>query len=274
MERERIVDGVWVFRSRFAEMLSTLIDMGRGRAVLVDPPMFADEAAGIQGFAQGEGLRIEYLVVTHAHGDHAYGTAHFPETPIIAHTGFWEFWREVEAADRGFFSRFLPGYEPPRVRPPNFLLADGSRIVFGRELVLRHVPGHSPDGILLEIPGEGIWIAGDTVIPVPLISSGSLRGLRETLRGLLEAFPGGILVPGHGGVLRGDAAREAIAANLEYLRRLEEAVERAIAAGMGLGELLSSPLDRLGLTAGRPDAVELWIHRENLKRAYAELSGR
>ncbi|MGY4706818.1 MBL fold metallo-hydrolase [Candidatus Bipolaricaulota sp. J31] len=274
MSPAEIGENIWVFRSRFVNMLSTLIRLDGERAALVDPPMFADEADEIRGFAGERGFSIVFLILTHAHGDHAYGIAHFPDALVLAQSLFWEFWREIEAADRGFFSRFLPGYELPELRCPNLLLADGSRLRFARELVFRHVPGHSPDGLLVELPEERVWIAGDTVIPTPLISSGSLRELRETLRTLLREFPGGILVPGHGEVLRGEAAREAISANLAYLARLEEVIKRAMAAGMELKALLEVPPQKLGLGSKNPDIVELWIHRENLRRAYEELSGR
>ena len=273
MEREDLAQGVWTFRSRFADMLSTLIGLNGKRAALIDPPMFADEAAEIRGFAVKQGLSVDFLILTHAHGDHIYGAAHFPGALIIAHRGFWDFWCRIGAEDREFFARFLPDYEIPEVRRPHFLLENGSEIWLGRRLIFKHVPGHSPDGLMVELPREGIWIVGDVVIPTPLFSSGSLLELKRTLRELLEEFSGGVLVPGHGRALRGDAARGAIAANLGYLERLESAVREAIAKGTGLGELLKVPPERLGLSQGNPDPLDRWIHRENLRRAYEELSG-
>jgi glyoxylase-like metal-dependent hydrolase (beta-lactamase superfamily II) len=272
MERENLAQGVWIFKSRFAEMLSTLIGLDGKRAALIDPPMFADEAAEIRGFAAERGLSVDFLILTHAHGDHVYGAAHFPGALIIAHRSFWVFSRKIEAADQKFFTRFLPGYEIPEVRCPHLLLEDGSEMRLGRRLIFRHAHGHSPDGLMVELPDEGIWIVGDVVIPTPLLSSGSLVELKTSLRELLERFSGGVLVPGHGRALRGDAARGAIAANIEYLERLESAVRDAIAKGMELDELLEIAPECLDLSPRDLDPLDRWIHRENLRRAYEELS--
>jgi len=270
---EAIAEGIWVFRSRFAEMLSTLIRLDADHAVLVDPPMFADEAEGIRRFARERGLSVDFLVLTHAHGDHIYGAVHFPGTLTLAHRDFWDFWREIEAMDREFFSRFLPDYGIPEVRCPHLLLAHGSRMRFQRELVFAHVPGHSPDGLMVELPGEGIWIAGDTVLPVPLVSSGSLRRLHATLLDLLGRFHGGTIVPGHGEVVRDGTARRLLEGNVRYLERLGEEVGRAISAGKDLREVEGSlPLARFGIREDAVGGLAAWIHRENLRRAYTELS--
>ncbi len=271
MEREDLAQGVWIFKSRFAEMLSTLIGLDGKRAALIDPPMFADEAAEIRGFAAERELLVDFLILTHAHGDHVYGAAHFPGALIIAHRSFWDFSRKIEATDQKFFARFLPDYEIPEVRCPHLLLEDGSEMRLGRRLIFRHAHGHSPDGLMVELPDEGIWIVGDVVIPTPLLSSGSLVELKTSLRELLERFPGGVLVPGHGRALRGDAARGAIAANIEYLERLESAVRDAIAKGIELDELLEIAPECLDLSPRDLDPLDRWIHRENLRRAYEEL---
>lgn len=274
MLSQEIGEGVWVFRSRFADMLSTLVQLDGRRAALVDPPMFADEADEIRGFAGERGLSIEFLVITHAHGDHAYGIAHFPDALVLAQSRFWEYWREIEATDRVFFSRLLPEYVIPELRCPNLLLANGSRLRFERELSFRHVPGHSPDGLLVELPAEGIWIAGDTVLRIPFISSGERTELLMTLRELGGRFRGEAIVPGHGRVLRGEEARRLLAENILYLERLGTEVERAVREGGGLEEAVAIPLTRFGIPEGAVGGLAAWIHRENLKKVYEELSGR
>ncbi len=271
---EVIAEGVWVFRSRFADMLSTLVQLDGGRAALVDPPMFADEAEGLKRFARERELSVDFLVLTHAHGDHIYGVAHFPDALVLAQSRFWEYWREIEATDRGFFSRFLPDYRIPEVRCPHLLLAHGSRMRFQRELVFTHVPGHSPDGLMIELPTEGIWIAGDTVLRIPFISSGERTELLMTLRALGERFRGKAIVPGHGRVLRGEEARRLLAENIHYLERLGPEVERAVRDGGGLEEAVAIPLTRFGIPEEAVGGLAAWIHRENLKKVYEELSGR
>lgn len=240
---------------------------------MVDPPLFPDEARAIQDFADGKGLRIEWLLVTHAHGDHACGMAYFPEASVIAHEGFWTFWKAIELQDRRFFSQVLPGIELPILRHPNFLVGDRMSISFARDLIVRHVPGHSPDGLMVELPEEGLWIAGDTVIPLPLVSSGSIGELLHTLRGLLGRWRGESIIPGHGKVLSGEEARKAMEDNINYLVSLREAVAEAIVRGKGRDEILRIPLADFGIPGATMAGLAAWIHRENLKRAYEELSG-
>lgn len=255
-------------------MLSVLVSMGEGKAILIDPPLFADEAHAIAAFARKAGLGIWALIVSHAHGDHSYGMAHFPGVPVVAHRTFWEFYQKIRPIDEEFFRKAIPGYEPPGSRRPNILVEERLGISFRRKILIFHAPGHSPDGLLVEIEGEGIWIAGDTVIPVPLISSGSLGKLRRTLEDLLAHWRGETIVPGHGEIMEGGAARGALVRNLEYLEVLEKAVTEALGAGKGLPELEAMPLDRFGISPKDVGGLASWIHHENLRRAYEELSGR
>ncbi len=269
---ERIAEGVWVFRSRFAEMLSTLIALEEGRGILVDPPMFAPEAEEVRELAEREGITIAWLVITHAHGDHAYGMAHFPGAPVIAHRRFWGFWREIEAEDRSFFVRYLPDYRPPELREPDLRFTEELEVGRRRKLVLAHAPGHTPDGITVKLPEERILIAGDTVLRIPFISSGGIRELRSTLEGLLRDFGEGLLVPGHGDVVKGKEARDLLEGNVRYLERLEDEVRGAIRLGEGLEEVERIPLRDFGIPEEAVGGLAAWIHRENLRVAYRELS--
>ncbi len=269
-----IAEGVWVFRSRFAEMLSTLVAVGGGRGILVDPPMFAPEAEAIRRLAEREGITITWLAITHAHGDHAYGMVHFPEALVVTHQRFWGFWKEIEAEDRAFFARYLPSYSPPELREPNIRFAEELELVLQRRLTLTHAPGHTPDGITVELSQERILIAGDTVLRIPFISSGRIRELRSTLEGLLKDFGEGLLVPGHGDVVKGKEARDLLEDNIRYLERLENEVREAVRLGEGLEEVERIPLRDFGIPEGAVGGLAAWIHRENLRAAYRELSQR
>ncbi len=268
------MQGIWIFRSRFAETISTLVEASAGEALIVDPPVFPDEAEEVREFSREMKLAIKRVVVTHAHGDHSYGTVHFPEAELIAHASLWDFWKEIKEVDREFFARFLPGFEPPEIRPPDITFREELRLDTGTEIFLRHAPGHSPDSVLVELPGKGVWIAGDTVIPIPLIASGSLFELLGTLKGLLKRFRGQTIIPGHGRPLKGKAARAAIEGNIRYLEMLRERVAVEIDRGSSLDEVLRLGPEKFGISARNMGGLGLWIHRENLKKAYSELSGK
>lgn len=58
----------------------------------------------------------------------------------------------------------LGGWRLPAVRPSRGL-RDGERIELGdRSLVVRHTPGHSPDGLCLWDADTGVLLSGDTVL--------------------------------------------------------------------------------------------------------------
>ncbi len=264
--------GVWVFSSPgFADQLSTLISLGE-EALIVDPPMFPEEAGRIREFAHGRGLRVEWLVITHAHGDHAYGMVFFPEARVIAQREFWPFWRLAREVEAEYFERALPGFSPPPLREPNIVFARELTLKLGGRVVrLEHLPGHSPDGLMLELPGEGIWIVGDSVIPIPYLASGDRRELIARLRGLLVRWRGQTIVMGHDAVLSREQARAAILGNIRYLERLGAAVGEIISRGGTLKEALALPLSEFGVPEASIGGLAAQLHRVNLERAFEEL---
>lgn len=270
-----VAQGVWAFRSAgFAGQLSTLVSLGE-EALVVDPPMFRAEAEGIRAFAKEQGLRITWLVLTHAHGDHAYGMAHFPDTLVIAHREFWPFWGQTAPIEAEYFARTLPGYRPPSLREPNLTFEKELALLLGgRRLLFRHAPGHSPDGIVIELPSEKIWITGDTVIPIPYLASGDRAELPRTLRKLLSRWRGETIVMGHDRVLRGEEAKVAIERTVHYLESLEEVVQEAVAKGASREEVRRIPLSAFGIPKDALGGLAAGLHRVNLDRVYQELFGR
>lgn len=240
----------------------------------MDPPMFRAEAEGIREFARAQGLEISWLAVTHAHGDHAYGMAHFPDALVIAHREFWPFWKRTAPLEADYFARALPDFRPPPLRPPNVTFAEELAPDLGRGLLFRHAPGHSPDGLVLELPEERIWIVGDTVIPVPYLASGDRRRLIATLKGLLARWGGETIVMGHDRVLEGEEARTVIECNIRYLEQLEERVRGAISQGCPRGDVLKMPLSEFGVPEDALGGLAGTLHRVNLDRVYQELSAR
>ncbi len=239
--------------------------------MLVDPPMFREEAEAIRAFARAQGLEITWLVITHAHGDHAYGMAHFPEALVIAQREFWPFWERTAPEEADYFARAMPSFRPPPLRPPHVAFSQELAPDLGRKLVLRHAPGHSPDGLLVELPAEKIWICGDTVIPIPYLASGDRGQLMETLRGLLARWDGEALVMSHDRALFGEEAREMIECNIRYLARLGKVVAAALAGGATRGEILKIPLSQFGIPEDALAGLAGELHRVNLDRTYQEL---
>lgn len=238
----------------------------------MDPPMFREEAAGIRAFARAQGLEITWLAITHAHGDHAYGMTYFPEALVVAQREFWPFWERTAPGEADYFARALAGFRPPPLRPPHVTFAEELAPDLGRKLVFSHAPGHSPDGLLVEVSEERIWICGDTVVPIPYLASGDRRTLLVTLRGLLARWQGETIVLGHERVLSGEGAREMIECNIRYLEQLAEAVRSALAEGKNRKEVLRIPLSAFGVPEDVLSDLGKELHRVNLDHTYKEFA--
>ncbi len=85
LKRDRISEGVYVFTSGlYAEVTATVIFTDEG-AILVDTLPFPQETRQIREFVSQRRTKVSYVVNTHSHADHIYGTYLFPEAVVIAH---------------------------------------------------------------------------------------------------------------------------------------------------------------------------------------------
>lgn len=96
------------------------------------------------------GRRVGAILCTHAHNDHINAAAELADetgAPILLHPDDTMLW-EAEYPDR-------------RV---DVDLADGQVITVGdTELTVVHTPGHSPGGVCLHVPAQGVLFSGDTL---------------------------------------------------------------------------------------------------------------
>lgn len=193
--------------------------------------------------------KVDVIVNTHFHIDHAYGNKFFPEAQIWAHVLDAPALRSPEEfrAYTGFpgvreFSDF-PGGPPAQIVDRE--LADGDVLDFG-EIVLQviHTPGHTPGHISLFEAKAEILFSGD----IDLSSFGpwygnrrsDLQEFRRSIRHLIELNPKAI-VTGHSGIIsdniqerlnnyvdKFDLREELILQHLNAAKTLEELVDLKI----------------------------------------------
>src|SRR5438046_1678808 len=86
MQRERVADDIYVFTSEdYAQVTAGAVITSEG-AILIDTLVFPDETKAIKNFLENRlGCPVRYVINTHYHADHTYGTCFFPNAIIVAH---------------------------------------------------------------------------------------------------------------------------------------------------------------------------------------------
>lgn len=167
------------------------------QGVVIDP---GDEAAVIQRAIEEAQLEITLIVLTHYHFDHIAAAAPLREAtgaPVAIHADEAELLQNPPALFR-FFQPRIPTLQADR------LLRDGERITVG-DLAMQvlHTPGHSPGGISLHLPAEGVVFCGDTLFREGIgrtdFPGGDMGTLEASIRQRLYALDDETVVyPGHG----------------------------------------------------------------------------
>lgn len=196
---------------------TTLIDAGIGAPSHLD---------AIAANLDGAGRRLEQVVVTHAHPDHASGA------PALA--ARWPGARFLKTPWPAADGRFGIDWQT---------VADGDMLDAGDvRLEVVATPGHSPDHVCLWHPasrtlfGGDLLIEGGTVV-VPGTRGGNLRDYLQSLERVKALEPETVL-PAHGPVI--DAPVALVERYIAHRLAREREVLAAIAAGAATLEAIVS----------------------------------
>lgn len=168
-------------------------------AVLIDP---GDEAEKIAAMVEETGVKVKYLLHTHAHFDHigATGALHDKwKVPPCLHAHDQQLYDNLPLQGQYFGMQFAkaPGVEK--------FLSDEEEIPFGEHaLQVLHTPGHSPGSICLKLKGgdEEVF-SGDTLFYQSVgradLWGGDAAQLVRSIKSRLFTLDDDVKVqPGHG----------------------------------------------------------------------------
>ena len=148
------------------------------------------------------GLKLEQIWLTHAHIDHAGGTAELAEKlglPIIGPHEGDQFWIDKLADQSRMFN--FPSSAP---FTPTRWLHDGDTLTLGASTVqVRHCPGHTPGHVVFYAPEIGRAFVGDVLFAGSIGRTDFPQGDHATLIDSIvrKLWPMGddtVFIPGHG----------------------------------------------------------------------------
>jgi glyoxylase-like metal-dependent hydrolase (beta-lactamase superfamily II) len=187
-----------------------IAEPGGSTVAVIDPGPAIEEHAGRVARACG-GRRVELVLLTHTHPDHAEGAAAFADAAGAP----------LAAVDQGIAT---PG--SPRLE------AGGVLEVAGLEVVSVPTPGHAADHCSFLLPAERALFSGDHVLgrgsTVVAWPDGDLRSYMRSLE-LLEGLDLASLYPGHGPLVADAPAK--VAEYLAHRRERERQIIEALDAG-------------------------------------------
>ena len=189
--------------------------------------------------------KVDVIVNTHFHIDHAYGNKFFPEAQIWAHALDAPALRSAEQfnAYTGFTGvREFPDF--PGGPPAQFVdreLIDGEVLDF-EDIVLKviHTPGHTPGHISLFEPKAGILFSGDIDLSPFGPWYGNMRSdleeFRRSIKRLIELNPK-VIMTGHSGIIS-DNIQERLRNYADKFDLRDEQILQNLSASKTLADLV------------------------------------
>jgi glyoxylase-like metal-dependent hydrolase (beta-lactamase superfamily II) len=155
-----------------------------GVAVIIDA---SADAGSILHYANQEGLKVKYIILTHGHWDHV---SHIEELKNLTKAKVI-----IHKLDIMLVQQKHPGFRPDAV-------VNGGEIIKAGDMSFEviHTPGHTPGSICIK---EGnMLFSGDTLFKMSVgrtdFEGGNTRDMIESLKKLIGLEDQVIVCPGHG----------------------------------------------------------------------------
>ena len=275
MRRDRVSEDIFVFVSDlYVQVTSTVMLTAEG-ALIIDAMPFPSEAREIIAFIEGRlgPDSVRYVMNTHHHADHVYGTYLFPGAEVVAHDACRELLSELGPASLSRAKQQTPALAEVELRLPDISFEQEMYIQLGhRHLQLMHTPGHTPDSMSVFETNERSLSAGDLAMPVPHIVSGDLDQFRASLL-RIQALEPDFVVQGHGNVLLKGEVEELVEGHLQYLDSITERVRELIENDEPPRNLQEIDIESCGLSRIPLDGAVSRLHLENLIHIYKMMAG-
>jgi glyoxylase-like metal-dependent hydrolase (beta-lactamase superfamily II) len=273
MQRERVADDIYVFTSElYAQVTAGAVITPEG-AILIDTLVFPEEARAIKHFLENRlNCPVRYVINTHYHADHTYGTCFFSEAQVVAHARCYDL-----LDTRGRQGLIAAKHNAPELRDveialPHLVFDSGTLTVrLGNKTVeLRHSPGHSPDCIVCLVREDRVLFAADTLMTVPYFVDGNYD---DFVASLIALQNGGFenVVQGHGEVVLRGEIEDVIQSDLGYLRAVRRYVQQAVDRRQPPEALARITIEDCGKSRIPLNGLVQELHQANLRALYDQI---
>ena len=149
-------------------------------AWLIDPGnMNEQETQAISNFINENDLKIQKILLTHAHIDHVLGLQWAFDTykvPVIMHQDDQEVLDMLQASGARF------GFQITAVKVDSEYINEGDELDFdGEKFKIYHVPGHSPGSVVYHNENQKFMISGDVLFEGSIGRTDLYKGNYEQL---------------------------------------------------------------------------------------------
>ncbi len=228
MQRERVTENIFVFRSdQYAQVTAGVVVTTMG-AVLIDTLLYPEETLKIKRFIEERlGTTVRYIINTHFHADHTTGTYLFPDAQIISHRLCRELLNTRGRESLKRMQASSPDFESVKLVLPNIVFDDEITLTVGQTTFdLWASPGHSADSIAVLVHDVNVLFASDTVMPIPYYVDGNFDDFVISLKRLQNGNFENI-IQGHGEVILRGEVNQKLDSDLKYLEVLRASVKQA-----------------------------------------------
>jgi len=171
---------IQAFVFNFASENTYILFNENKNAWLIDPGnMNEQETKAIEGFISENELKIEKIILTHAHIDHVFGLQWAFDTykaPVTMHEDDKEVLDMLQASGIRF------GFQIPAVNVDLEYVNEGDELDFdGEKFKIYHVPGHSPGSVVYHNETQKFIISGDVLFEGSIGRTDLYKGNYEQL---------------------------------------------------------------------------------------------
>jgi cyclase len=275
MHRERVSENVYWFQSEVYAQVTAGVVTGPQWAVVIDTLAMPEETFAMREFIEHElDVPVRYVINTHYHADHSWGSCFFPGATVVAHARC----REL-LIERGKPSLEVAKQQNNTLRQVKIVLPQMTFVqgqlnlrVGKKNLCLMTTLGHSEDGISVLVEEDRVLFAGDAFMPLPYLVDGDLDDMANSIKRIGRMGLENI-IQGHGDIILRGEIEAAVKENLNYLSAVKKAVRTATRRKAPLEFLDGVEIEDCGKSRVYLGGLAKSLHQRNLRALYQQTVG-